>query len=89
MFIRYAGINLLKQVSWFSSHCAEELKVPVSIKRYFSTPAAQKNHMQGPGSYLRDSDLNGLGGGPSICIPKSNSNIHSRIKTHPQLSEKP
>lgn len=75
-------LNLLKQVSWFSSHGEEEIKVPVSTKQYFSTPVAQKNHMEGLGSDLRDSDLNGLGGDPSICIYKSNSNVHSSIKTH-------
>ena len=72
-------VNLLKQVSWFSPHCEEEIKVPVSTKQYFSTPGAQKNHMEGLRSDLRDSDLNGLEGDPSIC----NSNVHSSIKTHP------
>ena len=75
-------LNLLKQVSWFSSHCEEEIKVPVSTKQYLSTPVAQKNHLEGLGSDLRDSDLTGLGGDPSICIYKSNSNVHSSIKTH-------
>ena len=76
-------VNLLKQVSWFSSHCEEEIKIPMSTTQYFSTPFAQKNHMEGLGSDLRDSDLNGLRGDPSICISKSNSNVHSSIKTHP------
>ena len=76
-------LNLLKQVSWFSSHGEEEIKVPVSTKQYFSTPVAQKNHMEGLGSDLRDSDLNGLKYGLGIMILKSspsNSNVLTRFR---------
>lgn len=88
MFIWYAGINLLKQVSWFSSLC-RRTKSPSVYKAILLNPSCTEESHAGTWVLPQRFWFKWSGGGPSICIPKSNSNIHSRIKTHPQLSEKP